>query len=98
YRREFFKSPHHAGLGLATLGAGFVLGATFPMALLVAPAIYLLGWVYLPDMPFFRRWADRQRERTEQEAGRAEAAGFIKRRDEVLAGLSSSRRQHYQAL
>ncbi len=98
YRREFFKSPHHAALGLATLGAGFVLGATYPVALLVAPAAYLLGWIYLPDMPIFRAWVDRRRESTEQELGRAEAAGFIKRRDEALARMSSTRREHYQAL
>jgi hypothetical protein len=98
YRREFFKSPHHAGLGIATLGAGFVLGATMPLALLVAPAAYLLGWVYFPDMPVFRRWVDRRRETAQQAAGVAEAAQFLKRRDQLLAQLSSSRRQHYHAL
>src|SRR5688572_11081496 len=98
YRREFFKSPHHAGLGLATLGAGFVLGATFPLALLVAPAAYLLGWVYLPDMPLFRRWVDKRRDGEKHTAGLAEAAEFLKKRDELLSRLSSSRRQHYQSL
>src|SRR5678815_1010522 len=98
YRREFFKSPHHAGLGLATLGTGFVLGATVPLALLVAPAAYLLGWVYLPDMPFFRRWVDRRRQSAQQAVGLAEAAEFLKRRDELLAKLSASRRQHYHTL
>ena len=98
YRREFFKSPHHAGLGLATLGAGFVLGATFPLALLVAPAAYLLGWVYLPDMPLFRRWVDKRRDGEKHAAGLMEAAEFLKKRDELLSRLSSSRRQHYQSL
>jgi hypothetical protein len=98
YRREFFKSPHHAGLGLVTLGAGFVLGATMPLALLVAPAAYLLGWVYLPDMPFFRRWVDRRRQSAQQAVGLAEAAEFLKRRDELLAKLSPSRRQRYHTL
>lgn len=98
YRRDFFKSPHHAGLGLATLGAGFVLGATFPLALLVAPAAYLLGWVYLPDMPLFRRWVDKRRDGEKHAAGLMEAAEFLKKRDELLSRLSSSRRQHYQSL
>jgi hypothetical protein len=98
YRREFFKSPHHAGLGLATIGAGFVLGATFPLALLVAPAAYLLGWVYLPDMPLFRRWVDKRREAEKQAAGIVEAAEFLRKRDELLSRLSSSRRQRYQSL
>jgi len=98
YRREFFRSPHHAGLGLATLGAGFVLGATYPLALLVAPAAYLLGWVYLPDVPFFRRWVDRRRASARQTAGLAEAAAFVQRRDDLLARLSGTRRQGYQGL
>src|SRR5262245_2183945 len=98
YRREFFKSPHHAALGLATIGAGFVLGATFPLALLVAPAAYLIGWIYLPDMPLFRRWVDQRRQTAEKAAGLAEAAEFIQRRDELLGALSGSRRQRYQTL
>lgn len=98
YRREFLRSPHHAGLGLATLGAGFVLGATYGLALLVAPAAYLLGWIYLPDLPLFRRWVDRRRALAEQASGLAEAAAFIQKRDELLSRLSQSRRQRYQAL
>jgi hypothetical protein len=98
YRNEFLRSPHHAGLGLATLGAGFVLGATYPLALLVAPAAYLLGWIYLPDVPLFRRWVDRRRQMAEQASGLAEAAAFIQKREELLARLSHSRRQRYHAL
>jgi hypothetical protein len=98
YRREFFKSPHHAGLGLATLGAGFVLGASYPLALLVAPAAYLLGWVYLPDMPVFRRWLEKRRDADKQKAALVEAADFLKKRDDLLSRLSISRRQRYQAL
>jgi hypothetical protein len=98
YRWEFFRSPHHAWLGLATLGAGFIMSATYPLAFLVAPAAYLLGWVYLPDMPFFRRWVDRRRASAAQAAGLAEAAAFIQRRDDLLARLTGSRRQRYQGL
>jgi len=98
YRREFLRSPHHAGLGLATLGAGFVLGASFPLALLVGPAAYLLGWIYLPDVGFFRRWVDRRRQMAEQASGLAEAAAFIQKRDDLLGRLSQSRRQRYHGL
>jgi hypothetical protein len=98
YRREFLYSPHHAGIGLATLGAGFVLGATFPLALLVAPAAYLLGWVYVPDFPLFRRWVDRKRAGVQRAAGLAEAAAFLQRRDDLLAKLTPSRRQRYLGL
>lgn len=98
YRREFFKSPHHAWLGLLTLGAGLIVGADYRIALLAAPAAYALGWVYLPDMGFFRRWVDRRRQSAQQAVGLAEAAEFLKKRDELLAKLSAPRRQHYHAL
>lgn len=98
YRREFFKSPHHAWLGLLTLGAGLIVGADYRIALLAAPAAYALGWVYLPDMGFFRRWVDRRRQSAQQAIGLAEAAEFLKKRDELLARLSTPRRQHYHAL
>lgn len=98
YRREFLKSPHHAWLGLLTLGAGLIIGADYRIALLAAPAAYALGWVYLPDMGFFRRWVDRRRQSAQQAIGLAEAADFLKKRDELLAKLSTPRRQHYHAL
>lgn len=98
YRREFFKSPHHAWLGLLTLGAGLIIGADYRIALLAAPAAYALGWVYLPDMGFFRRWVDRRRQSAQQAIGLAEAAEFLRKRDELLARLSTPRRQHYHAL
>ncbi len=98
YRREFFKSPHHVWLGLLTLGAGLIVGADYRIALLAAPAAYALGWVYLPDMGFFRRWVDRRRQSAQQAIGLAEAAEFLRKRDELLAKLSTPRRQHYHAL
>ena len=52
YHREFLKSPQHAALGLATLGVGFMTGAILP--LIAGVTCYTLGWIYLPDLPFFR--------------------------------------------
>ena len=98
YRREFFKSPHHVWLGLLTLGTGIIIGADYRIALLAAPAAYLLGWVYLPDFGFFRRWVDGRRQSAQQAAGLAEAAEFLRKRDELLAKLSAPRRQRYHAL
>src|SRR5207249_3294156 len=45
YRREFLLSPHHAWLGLLTLGAGFI--AAQPLALVGGATAYALGWIYL---------------------------------------------------
>ena len=56
YHREFLKSPQHAALGLLTLGAGFMSGMILP--LIAGATVYTLGWIYLPDLPFFRRWVD----------------------------------------
>src|ERR1043166_1288932 len=58
YHREFLKSPHHAALGLATLGLGFMSGMALP--LVAGATLYALGWIYFPDLPFFRRWGDRR--------------------------------------
>ena len=55
-RREFLKSPLHAALALATLGLGFATGE--PLYFILGAAAYVLGWVYLPDLPAFGRWVD----------------------------------------
>jgi hypothetical protein len=98
YRREFLKSPHHAVLGLATLGTGFILGASFPLVLVLGAAAYVLGWIYMPDMPLFRHWVDRRRQLAQNAASQAELVRFTQQRDSLLAGLPSSARNRYQAL
>ncbi len=98
YRREFIKSPHHAVLGVLTLGTGFIVGASFPLALVLGVAAYVLGWIYLPDMPLFRHWVDRRRLLAQNAAAQAGIVRFTQQRDSLLAGLPSSARNHYQAL
>jgi hypothetical protein len=98
YRREFFKSPHHAVLGLATLGAGFILSPNFPLALVLGAVAYVLGWIYLPDMPLFRNWVDRRRQATQNTVAQAKVAKFMQQRDTLLSQLPSSGRNRYQAL
>ena len=51
--RAFLQSPHHAVMALATLGAGFATGE--PLYFLAGATAYVLGWVYVPDLGFFRR-------------------------------------------
>ena len=98
YRHEFLTSPHHAGLALVTLGLGFVAGASFPLLFVVGAAAYVLGWIYLPDMPLFRSWVDRRRQAVQNSVDQAELAKFLKQREALLEALSSSGRKHYQAL
>ncbi len=56
YHAEFLKSPHHAGLGLLTLGVGFASGTL--LGLIVGATLYAVGWIYGPDLLFFRRGVD----------------------------------------
>src|SRR5215831_5135787 len=96
YHAEFLKSPHHAALGLLTLGLGFLSAQILP--LIVGGTLYALGWIYLPDLPFFRRWVDRRREAARRAAEMQKVADFVQRRDRLLGSLSPSRRDRYAQL
>ena len=96
YHREFFPSPHHAALALLTLGLGFLSAQL--LGLIVGATAYVLGWIYLPDLPFFRRWVDRRRENAKRAEDAQKVAGFIQRRDELIGSLSPSRRDRYNRL
>jgi len=98
YRCEFFKSPHHAVLALATLGTGFIFSSAFPLALVIGVTAYVLGWIYMPDMPFFRHWVDKRGQAVQNAAAQAQVAKFMQQRDALLANLTSSSRSHYEAL
>ena len=96
YHREFLKSPQHATLGLLTLGAGFMTGMILP--LIAGATCYTLGWIYLPDLPFFRRWVDRRREAVKRAEDLQKVAAFIQRRDALIASLAPVRRECYTRL
>jgi DNA repair exonuclease SbcCD ATPase subunit len=96
YRAEFLKSPHHAALGLLTLGAGFMSGLILP--LIAGATVYALGWIYLPDMPFFRRWVDRRYDSSKRAAEMRKVADFVQRRESLVSCLSPNRRERYRRL
>lgn len=96
YRREFAKSPHHVWLGLLTLGAGFL--AAQPLALIAGATAYMIGWIYLPDLGLFRRWVDRRHRNAKDTESRARLDEFVRKRDTILASLSTGRRQRYEEL
>src|SRR5436309_11870752 len=96
YRREFLQSPHHAGLGLLTIGLGFLSAELLP--LIIAGTLYTLGWIYLPDLSFFRHWVDRRREAAHRAEEMKKVAAFVQRRDALLGSLSTKCRQQYQNL
>lgn len=96
YRREFLRSPQHAAFGLALLGA--VACFVHPLSLIAAPTAYVLGWIYLPDMPFFRRWVDRKCDAAKQAAAIEQVEVFKAKRDSLLNSLSPGRRSRYHVL
>ena len=96
YHSEFFKSPHHAALGLLTLGLGFLTAQLLP--LIVGVTLYTLGWIYLPDMPFFRRWVDKRREAANRAEEMEKVAGFVQRRESLVESLTPERRARYRRL
>ena len=96
YHGEFLRSPHHAALGLLTIGLGFLTAQLLP--LIAGATLYALGWIYLPDLAFFRNWVDRRRNKSKQDDDAAKIAEFIHRRDSLVASLSTSRRERYNRL
>jgi hypothetical protein len=96
YHLEFVKSPHHAALALATLGVGF-LSAT-PLGLIAGATAFVLGWIYLPDMPLFRRWVDGRQTTAKRAEEEQKVAAFVQRRDALVRSLSPERRERYNRL
>src|SRR6266436_5594654 len=96
YHREFLPSPHHAALGFLTLGVGFCSAGLLP--LILGATCYVLGWIYLPDIPFFRRWVDNRHEAVRRADEQQKVADFVKRRENLIASLSPSRRERYRKL
>jgi len=95
-RRAFARSPHHVWLGLLTLGASFLLAN--PVALLCGAGAYAIGWIYLPDMPFFQRWVQRRQEALRRAEEDRSIAEFVRRREALLSGLAPGRRDRYREL
>jgi len=96
YRREFLKSPQHIGLGLLTIGLGFISAELLP--LIIGGTLYTLGWVYLPDMSFFRNWVNRRHETAQRAEEMKKVADFVQRRDALIASLSTRCRGQYANL
>ena len=96
YHAEFLKSPHHAALALLTLGLGFLSAQL--LGLIVGITAFVLGWIYLPDLPFFRRWVDGRYDAAKRAGEAQKVAEFVQRRDALLRSLSPDCRERYSRL
>lgn len=92
----FLRSPHHAWLGVLTLGIG--LASANMVGLIAAAGAYTLGWIFLPDSGRFRRWVERRLEASDEEATAETSAKFEAERAKVYAQLSSSGKMAYDQL
>ncbi len=96
YRGEFLRSPHHAALGLVTLGLGFLSAQV--LGLIAGVTAYALGWIYLPDLRWFRGWVDRRHEAARRAAEAQKVAEFVQRRDALVRSLCPPNRERYARL
>jgi len=96
YRKSFLTSPHHIVMGLATLGLGFMSADLLPQ--FAGATAYELGWMFLPDLPFYRGSTGSQHDAAKRVAAMAQVTEFVKKRDALLATLSSNRRKRYDVL
>ena len=91
-RQAFWKSPHHATLGLAALSCGVFGGG---LGAVLGVVLYVLGWVYLPDMNFFTRWREKKITEASEVERRAALGEFAAQRDALLSQLTTDRRNQY---
>ncbi|WP_193211194.1 hypothetical protein [Luteolibacter marinus] len=90
--KAFAKSPHHAWLGLLTLGAG--IATVSGIGIIAGLSAYALGWIYLPDSRLFKRWLDGRSRQDDQ----ARLRDFLYQRRLIYDGLRSSTRDRYDRL
>ena len=94
--REFLTSPHHGILAAATLGLGFL--SAEPLYFIAGAAAYVVGWVFVPGLPLFRRYLKNKADAAQLAAENGELATLQKQRDALIDSLSPARRDRYFAL
>jgi len=90
--KAFAKSPHHAWLGLVTLGAG--LATVSAIGMVAGLAAYALGWIYLPDARLFKNWLAARKQGDEG----ARLRDFLFQRRQIYDALRTSTRERYDRL
>ena len=96
YLKAFLKSGDHAALALLTLGATFASGV--PLALVIGAALYVVGWVYLPDRAGFRAKVDARANAAIGETETAALAALQAQRAKLFTQLDAAARKRYEEL
>jgi hypothetical protein len=96
YLKAFLKSGDHAALALLTLGATFASGV--PLALVIGAALYVVGWVYLPDRAGFRAKVDARANAADATRETAALAELQAQRQKLFAQLDAAARKRYEEL
>jgi hypothetical protein len=94
--KKFLSSPHHAAMGLLTLGVGILSG--MPLVLIAGGVAYALGWIYLPGMPLFTKWIKKWEEEARLAEEQRQIDAFNVRRSAILSSLSADQQQRYVVL
>ena len=90
--KTFAKSPHHAWLGLLTLGAG--LATLSGIGIVAGLAAYALGWIYLPDSRLFKNWLAARQQGDDGKKLR----DFLYQRRQNYEALRTAARDRYDSL
>lgn len=96
YLKAFLKSGDHAALALLTLGVPFATGE--PLALVIGAALYVVGWIYLPDRKGFRAKIDARTAAAGEQQDAAALATLQAERARLFAQLNDSARRRYDDL
>jgi hypothetical protein len=92
--KKFLKSPLHLWLLALTVGVGFL--SAHPIVLMAGLALYVVGWIHLPDSGLFQRWVTKNMDRIASAKSQSEIQAFRDRRQSLIAGLSPQRLRRYQ--
>lgn len=94
--KAFARSPHHAWLGMLTLGVG--VATAQPLYAVIGAAAYALGWVFLPDTGLFRKWLARKQAVHADAAQERKDATFAEQRRKLYRALSHPLQASYDTL
>jgi hypothetical protein len=96
YHKEYLKSPEHLWAAVATLGCGLAIGNV--IGLMVGAAAYAIAWIYVPDLPFFKKKVDAKAAGLAQRDEDAQTAAFRARRDAMRNALEEANQARYNEL